>query len=115
MPFDHAADPDAFRQEIREWLEENCPPEMRTPMKDDEIVWGGKREKFKNPASKVWLEAMGERGYTAPTWPKEYGGAGLTKEQERILQQEMRRIKARQPLFSFGLWMFGPALLGIWQ
>ena len=111
MPFDHAADPDAFRQEIREWLEENCPPEMRTPMKDDEIVWGGKREKFKNPASKVWLEAMGERGYTAPTWPKEYGGAGLTKEQERILQQEMRRIKARQPLFSFGLWMFGPALL----
>ena len=111
MPFDHAADPDAFRQEIREWLEENCPPEMRTPMKDDEIVWGGKREKFKNPASKVWLESMGERGYTAPTWPKEYGGAGLTKEQERILQQEMRRIKARQPLFSFGLWMFGPALL----
>lgn len=111
MPFDHASDPEAFRKEIREWLEENCPPEMRKPMKDDEIVWGGKREKFKNPASKTWLEAMGERGYTAPRWPKEYGGAGLTKEQDQILQQELRRIKARPALFSFGLWMFGPALL----
>ncbi len=111
MPFDHAADPEAFRSEIREWLEANCPPEMRTPMKDDEIVWGGKRETFKNPASKPWLEAMGERGYTAPTWPREYGGAGLNKEQDRILKQELRRIKARPALFSFGLWMFGPALL----
>ena len=111
MPFDHAAEPDAFRTEIREWLEANCPAEMRTPMKDDEIVWGGKRETFKNPASKAWLEAMGERGYTAPTWPKEYGGAGLTKDQDRILKQELRRIKARPALFSFGLWMFGPALL----
>ena len=111
MPFDHASEPEAFRTEIREWLEENCPPEMRTPMKDDEIVWGGRREKFTNPASKQWLEAMGERGYTAPTWPQEYGGAGLTKEQDRILKQELRRIKARPALFSFGLWMFGPALL----
>lgn len=111
MPFDHAAEPDAFRMEIRDWLEENCPAEMRTPMADDEIVWGGKRETFKNPASKQWLEAMGERGYTAPTWPKEYGGAGLTKEQDRILKQELRRIKARPALYSFGLWMFGPALI----
>lgn len=111
MPFDHASEPDAFRTEIRDWLEANCPPEMRTPMPDDEIVWGGKRETFKNPASKAWLEAMGDRGYTAPEWPKEYGGAGLTKDQARILRQEMRNIKARPALFSFGLWMFGPALL----
>ena len=111
MPFDHAENPEDFRSEIRDWLEANCPAEMRTPMKDDEIVWGGKRETFKNPASKAWLEAMGERGYTAPTWPKEYGGAGLNKDQDRILKQELRRIKARPALFSFGLWMFGPALL----
>lgn len=111
MPFDHAAEPEAFRTEIREWLDKNCPQEMRTPQPDSEIVWGGKSETFTNPASKAWLEAMGERGYTAPEWPKEYGGAGLTKEQARILQQELRRIKARPALFSFGLWMFGPALL----
>jgi alkylation response protein AidB-like acyl-CoA dehydrogenase len=102
---------ETFRAETRSWLEENCPPSMRTPMKDDEIVWGGKREKFKNPESRVWLERMAEKGWTAPQWPKKYGGGGLSPAEARVLQQEMSRIKARQPLFSFGLWMFGPALL----
>ncbi|MCR9270667.1 MAG: acyl-CoA dehydrogenase family protein [Hyphomonadaceae bacterium] len=111
MAFDAPEELDAFRTEVRDWLEANCPESMRTPMKDDEIVWGGKREKFKNPDSKVWLERMGEKGWTAPEWPAEYGGGGLSKAQARVLQQEMRRIKARPPLFSFGLWMFGPALL----
>ena len=69
---------ETFRAETRAWLEENCPPSMRTPMKDDEIVWGGKREKFKNPESKVWLERMAEKGWTAPQWPKKYGGGGLS-------------------------------------
>ena len=102
---------ETFRTETRAWLEENCPPGMRTPMKDDEIVWGGKREKFRNPDAKIWLERMGEKGWTAPQWPKKYGGGGLTPQQDRVLQEELRRIKARPALFSFGLWMFGPALL----
>ena len=111
MAFDAPEDLEEFRTNVQNWLEENCPPSMRTPMKDDEIVWGGTREAFKNPDSKVWLERMGENGWTAPEWPAEYGGGGLNKAQARILQQELRRIKARPALFSFGLWMFGPALL----
>ncbi|HAE94610.1 MULTISPECIES: acyl-CoA dehydrogenase family protein [Hyphomonas] len=111
MAYDESVDLEQFRAETREWLEENCPPSMRTPMKDDEIVWGGKREKFKNPEAKVWLERMGEKGWTAPEWPAKYGGGGLSREQNRVLQEELRRIKARPALFSFGLWMFGPALL----
>ena len=111
MAFDAPEDLDAFRTEVRAWLEDNCPESMRTPLKDDEIVWGGRGEKFKNPDSKVWLERMGEQGWTAPQWPAEYGGGGLNKDQARVLQQELRRIKARPALFSFGLWMFGPALL----
>ena len=111
MAYDESVDLEQFRAETREWLEENCPPSMRTPMKDDEIVWGGKREKFKNPEAKVWLERMGEKGWTAPEWPAKYGGCGLSREQNRVLQEELRRIKARPALFSFGLWMFGPALL----
>lgn len=111
MAYDESVDLEQFRAETREWLEENCPPSMRTPMKDDEIVWGGKREKFKNPEAKVWLERMGEKGWTAPEWPAKYGGGGLSRAQNRVLQEELRRIKARPALFSFGLWMFGPALL----
>jgi len=111
MAYDVTEDLDAFRVETRDWLEANCPPSMRTPMTDDEIVWGGKRGAFVNPESKTWLDRMGEKGWTAPEWPAAYGGGGLTKDENRVLQEELRRIKARPALFSFGLWMFGPALL----
>ena len=102
---------DTFRQETKAWLEENCPPSMRTPMPEEETVWGGRNAKFANPDAKLWLDRMAARGWTAPTWPKEYGGGGLTKEENLVLQQELRRIKARPALSSFGLWMLGPALL----
>lgn len=100
-----------FRNEIRDWLAGNCPASIRTPMPEAEAVWGGRNEPFVNPDSRLWLERMAERGWTVPTWPKEYGGGGLRFEDDRILQQELRRINARPPLQSFGIWMLGPALL----
>ena len=100
-----------FRTETRAWLEANCPPSMRTPTPDDEVVWGGRRERFKNPDSEIWLRRMAERGWTAASWPTAYGGGGLNFQEERVLRQEMMRIKARTPLNSFGVWMLGPALL----
>lgn len=108
---DSAGHLEAFRKETRDWLEANCPASMRTPMPEDETVWGGRNPTFKNPDSKLWLDRMGAKGWTAPTWPKEYGGGGLTPAENAVLQDELRKIKARPPLFSFGLWMFGPALL----
>ncbi|MAK62885.1 MAG: acyl-CoA dehydrogenase [Ponticaulis sp.] len=102
---------EGFRAETRAWLEENCPPSMRTPQTEDEVVWGGRRETFKNPEAKTWLENMAGKGWTAPTWPKEYGGGGLSKDENLILQQELKRINARPALNSFGLWMLGPVLL----
>ncbi len=105
-----------FRDETRAWLEENCPASMRTPMPDfasggDEQPWGGRKASYPNPDTKVWMDRMAEKGWTAPTWPVEYGGGGLTKEENKILQQELRRIDARPCLLSFGIWMLGPALL----
>jgi len=104
-------DLETFRAETRRWLEANCPPSMRTPGNEEETVWGGRRERFVNPESKVWLERMAERGWTCPTWPRAYGGGGLSADEDRILQQELRRINARSPLSSFGIWMLGPVLL----
>lgn len=109
---DSAAALDTFREETRAWLEANCPQEMRTPAtSDDDQCWGGRNFKFKSPAQESWLRVMADRGWTVPTWPKEYGGGGLTKEEAKILAQEMARINARPPLISFGIWMLGPALL----
>ncbi|MDO8421972.1 MAG: acyl-CoA dehydrogenase family protein [Parvibaculum sp.] len=101
-----------FRQETREWLEANCPPSMRTPMtNEDDTVWGGRKATYENPEAKLWLDRMASRGWTVPTWPKAYGGGGLSKEENQVLSSELRRIKARPPLSSFGIWMLGPALL----
>jgi alkylation response protein AidB-like acyl-CoA dehydrogenase len=100
-----------FRLETRQWLETHCPASLRTPMSEREVVWGGRNATFPSADAQRWLQAMGERGWTAPTWPRSYGGGGLTAEQNAVLQEELRRIKARPPLYSFGLWMFGPVLL----
>ena len=100
------------REEIRGWLEAECPPEMRAPVRgDDDICWGGRKWVFQSPAQKLWFERCLARGFTVPTWPKEYGGAGLTRDEAAVLYEEMRRIGARPPLTSFGISMLGPALL----
>ncbi len=100
-----------FRQQTREWLEENCPASMRTQMPEEEVVWGGRNAEFPSTDAKLWLERMAAKGWTAPDWPKEYEGGGLSRQENQILQQELRRINARTALSSFGIWMLGPALL----
>lgn len=106
------SDLETFRMETRAWLEANCPAEMREDVKGDEdMCWGGRNYEFQSDAQKVWLERMVAQGWTVPTWPKEYGGADLSRQEEIVLLQEMKRINARNPLSSFGIWMLGPALL----
>jgi acyl-CoA dehydrogenase len=103
---------DTFRSETRAWLAQNCPPDMRKPSRGEpDICWGGRHWQFQSEAQKIWLERMAARGWTVPMWPKEYGGGGLSREEENILREEMRAINARSPLESFGIWMLGPALL----
>ncbi|MRI33843.1 acyl-CoA dehydrogenase [Endozoicomonas sp. OPT23] len=101
----------AFRQEIRAWLEENCPQSMRTAAKLEEQVWGGRNISFYSEDSRVWFERCVEKGYTVPDWPKEYGGAGFDKKQHRIFEQEMERLNCRPPQMNLGIWMVGPAIL----
>ena len=56
---------------------------------------------------------MAERGWTAPTWPREYGGGGLSEEEGKVLAQEMAKLGVRPPLVGFGLTMIGPLLLHV--
>ena len=106
------SDLDNFQKETRVWLDANCPVEMRQPIESDtDMCWGGRKFTFQSEAQKLWLERMAAKGWTTPTWPAEYGGGGLSKAEAKILAKEMKRIKARPPLVSFGIWMLGPALL----
>ena len=105
------ADLEQFREDTRQWLKTNAPPQMFTPYKSqDELCWGGKKGQY--PAEvKRWLAVMAERGWTAPMWPQEYGGGGLSKQEAKILAEEMAKLHLRPPLIGFGLSMIGPLLL----
>jgi alkylation response protein AidB-like acyl-CoA dehydrogenase len=106
------SDLDTFRAETRAWLAENCPAEMREPIRSDrDVCWGGRNFEPSSPAQKDWLDRMGARGWTVPDWPSQYGGGGLTPAETKVLREEMAAIKARNPLNSFGISMLGPALL----
>lgn len=102
---------ESFRAETRAWLEANCPPSMRTRMVPGEEINGGNKRRSSNPEAYTWLARMVERGWTAPTWPREYGGAGLDKAEFLVLLEEMQRINARPPLGGMGITMIGPTLL----
>ena len=105
-------DLDQFRQDTRAWLKANCPPEMRQPMRDEgDACWGGRNASFASDAQRSWMHAMVARGWTVPDWPAEYGGGGLSAAETKIVKQEMAAIGARNPLYSFGISMLGPALL----
>ena len=98
---------ESFRQEVRDWLKENCPEGVRRPpTAEDPIAWGGRLgDPDATADARLWLQRMGEKGWTAPTWPAEYGGGGLDKDQARVLQEDLRRIQARPALISFGISM----------
>ncbi|MEK9988632.1 MAG: acyl-CoA dehydrogenase family protein [Halieaceae bacterium] len=102
---------DLFRQEVREWLETHCPVSQRQPIVREEQIWAGSQATFPSADAQAWFEAMRDRGWTAPSWPAEYGGGGLDPDRARILEQEMARLRCRPPLYDMGLWMLGPALL----
>ena len=100
------------RDELRRWLLENAPPRMRTPPAPDEVCWGGRGSSQRYPDDVLrWRDVMAERGFTAPTWPRAYGGAGLDKADARLLAEELAALSLRPALTGFGLTMIGPLLL----
>lgn len=100
---------ESFRQELRSWLTENCPPTQRRLREgESQPPWGSP---VFGEEAKLWLERCANEGYTCPTWPTAYGGGGLSKEQEKVLKQELAAIGAQLPGQSFGTHMLGPVLL----
>ena len=108
-----ATDLDAFRTDVRAELEAAYPAALRKAdaRTDPEAVWGGQAFVGSEDPQAVWMRRAAEKGWTAPTWPKAYGGGGLGPEEARVLAQEMATGRFRPPLLSFGIWMLGPVLL----
>jgi len=96
-----------FRREVAAWLRDNCPDGARGP---GPFATGSSKVKLA-PDVALWLERCAERGFTVPTWPKQYGGAGLSRKEAGVLYEEMGAIRARSPLLGMGVSMIGPTLL----
>ena len=90
---------EGFRAEARAWLNDNCPPGARAGQRGD-------RED-----ARVWRERLIEKGWSAPTWPTEYGGGGLSNEEYMVLIQELRSARATVPFGGMGQSLIGPTLL----
>jgi alkylation response protein AidB-like acyl-CoA dehydrogenase len=104
-----ASDLDAFRAEIRDWLEANFPASLR---RDASAVTNAEATGAQlDGDAALWKQRMGEAGLGTPTWPKAYGGAGLGGAQAKVLAEEMNRIGAPNPIGGMGVIMFGPTLL----
>lgn len=100
-----------FRNKVSAWLEANCPPSMRTPPGEGELVMSGSQVKFQSADQRLWYERMREKAWFAPGWPVEFGGAGLDAAHVRVLETEMSRLRCRPPQINLGIWMIGPVLI----
>ncbi len=107
MAADFGSELEAFRADAREWLEENFPRSLAHS--GPTMMEGGGRDETGDDG--LWKKRMGEKGWGVPTWPREYGGGGLTQSEARVLQEEMNRIGATNPIGGMGVMMFGPTLL----
>ena len=77
---------ETFRQEVRTWLKENIPADLKDPV-DPRDYTVEDAEKWR-PVHK----ALAQKGWLYPTFPKEYGGGGLTGDHETIINEEMHRV-----------------------
>jgi alkylation response protein AidB-like acyl-CoA dehydrogenase len=103
-----ATDLDAFRSEARAWLDGHFPKALA----GDPIAQTAKMQGLpESDAARGWRQAMAAKGWGTPTWPAEYGGGGLSRPEARVLQEEMAKIGARNPIGGMGVMMFGPTLI----
>ena len=78
-----SVDLDAFRQDIRSWIDDNLPQELRV----------GTRKDLPRELLSQWNKALISRGLVAPEWSTEYGGGGLDRKQAAIVKEELNAVR----------------------
>src|SRR5437773_8253185 len=105
MDFSLTPEQQAFRQTVRAWLRDNIPSEWKH-VGSSEIPRVEAYELLRE-----WQRRLYEAGFIGLTWPKEYGGHGLTFMEELIVHEEMALAKAPPILNVLGVGMAGPTII----
>ncbi|GAA0485679.1 acyl-CoA dehydrogenase family protein [Parasphingorhabdus litoris] len=100
MNLEFTAEEKAFRDEVRSFIENNYPQNIeRAAVQDD----------MSPEDMTAWHKILGEKGWSVPAWPEQYGGTGWTPTQRYIWSEENARVNAVMPL-PFGVAMVGPVI-----
>ena len=105
---DFGGEVETFRAEARAWLEANFPKSLAH---DTAAQLAKLQARPETPEATAWRRALGSKGWGTPTWPKEYGGGGLSRAEAKVLAEEMAKIGAKNPIGGMGVAFFGPTLL----
>ncbi len=103
-------DLEAFREETRAWLIENFPSSLQGASMGLE----GEADNSLQTDFELWRQRLADKGWGAPTWPVEYGGAGLSHPEAKVISQEMGKMGAFNPIplmAGMGVTMVGPTVL----
>jgi len=105
MDFNYSAEDEAFRQDLRKWLEANkqyAPGSVSVMSNESDEQW---------QARVTWHKKLNDGGWVAVNWPKEYGGRAATVMQRLIFREELSRLNLSEPAIGMGISLLGPTLL----
>jgi acyl-CoA dehydrogenase len=109
MDFDDTPEEATFRQKAYDWLSQNAkplPPDATGP-----VMLGEREDDATIAECKKWQAAKAEGGWACLTWPKEYGGQGLTSMHNVIFKQEEAKFEVPPDVYTITLGMLGPTLM----
>ena len=105
MDFNYSAEDEAFRQDLRKWLEANkqyAPGSVSVMSNESDEQW---------QARVTWHKKLNDGGWVAVNWPKKYGGRAATVMQRLIFREELSRLNLSEPAIGMGISLLGPTLL----
>ncbi len=106
MNFDFSEQEEAFRKEVRHWLETNLPDDLR-----GRAFASSRADRDEVRRLRAWQKTMHAAGYVGMDWPREFGGRGASIVEMVILYQEMARAESPQFVNRGGISMLGPTLM----
>ena len=105
MDFRDTTEEAAFRTEVQQFIKQEAPQAAKGLSGEEALIGNWER-------NKEWFKKLAERGWIAPAWPKEYGGASLSTMEQFILNEELSLHRVPRPMhLIIGLGMAGPTMI----
>ncbi len=99
---------EAFRKDLRSWLDANLPSEMR-----EAAFWADKSDDESFEIRREWEAGKAKDGFAGIVWPEEYGGRGGTPTMKAIYDEEMAKANAPSTVNPLGLAFLGPTVMAL--